>query len=432
MSVVAVCFALSIAYSLVSGRQNHHEVLELRRNAAPSIEQLTLVRNDLRRLDAALDAALIAGLSHRPVDRERIAAARSAIDVDFAAYRRLPFYPGERRIADQVPVELARLDASERETLQAIEAGDLVSATDLENGAWRAASDAADDTLRRLIVLNTNQLVSSVERMEDSWRRSAIVEILLGVVDLALAIFATLMAARIIRARHDLQERRIAELELFASRVAHDLLSPLSSVGMALQVTEQRSQDHTVRRLVGLGRSSLGRVRSIIDGLLDFARAGAAPVPGEHAAVDQVLGGVLDELRQQAEECDVELASGPLPSVEIGCSPAVLIVLLSNLVRNAIKHMGDRPIRQVQLRVDDAGDRVRFEVEDTGPGLPPEIEGRAFDLYVHGPTTHGGLGLGLATVQRLVTAHGGSIEVHSSRGRGALFRFELPKFRPAA
>jgi signal transduction histidine kinase len=93
--------------------------------------------------------------------------------------------------------------------------------------------------------------------------------------------------------------------------------------------------------------------------------------------------------------------------------------------------MGSGNRRQVQLRVGARHDRIRFEVEDTGPGLPPELVSHAFDPYVRGAgTSEPGLGLGLATVRRLVEGHDGRYGVSSRPGEGALFWFELPAAEP--
>ena len=109
------------------------------------------------------------------------------------------------------------------------------------------------------------------------------------------------------------------------------------------------------------------------------------------------------------------------------CASGVLASLLSNLLRNAIKHMGGSKRRQVDVRISARHERVRFEVEDTGPGLPPELVPQAFDPYVRGAgTSEPGLGLGLATVRRLAEGHDGRYGVSSRPGEGALFWFELP------
>jgi signal transduction histidine kinase len=77
------------------------------------------------------------------------------------------------------------------------------------------------------------------------------------------------------------------------------------------------------------------------------------------------------------------------------------------------------------LRVFGRGDRARFEVIDTGPGIAPEILPRIFEPYVRGRHGLPGIGLGLATVRRMVEAHGGTAGVDSSP-RGSRFWFELP------
>ena len=97
---------------------------------------------------------------------------------------------------------------------------------------------------------------------------------------------------------------------------------------------------------------------------------------------------------------------------------------------NAIKHMGevgDRPQRSVRVSTAVAGPRVRFEVTDTGPGLPAALVPVAFDPYVRGAGSRApGLGLGLATVRRLVEGHDGRYGVRSELGVGSTFWFELP------
>jgi signal transduction histidine kinase len=104
-----------------------------------------------------------------------------------------------------------------------------------------------------------------------------------------------------------------------------------------------------------------------------------------------------------------------------------LASVLSNLVRNAVKYMGDRGERRVTVRVMAQDEQARVEIEDTGPGLSPGIEEHVFEPYVRAPENiQPGLGLGLSTVRRFVEAHGGRVGVHSFPGRGCVFWFELP------
>ncbi|MDF2695692.1 MAG: sensory transduction histidine kinase, partial [Labilithrix sp.] len=115
----------------------------------------------------------------------------------------------------------------------------------------------------------------------------------------------------------------------------------------------------------------------------------------------------------------------------VACSTGVLVSLVSNLLENAIKYMGNAPVKRVTVHVHEADGRVRFEVRDTGPGVAPSLKDRIFDPYVRaGESGVPGLGLGLATVRRLVEAHGGSVGVRPNEGgAGSIFWFELPKVR---
>jgi hypothetical protein len=80
----------------------------------------------------------------------------------------------------------------------------------------------------------------------------------------------------------------------------------------------------------------------------------------------------------------------------------VLVSIVSNLVDNAIKYMGDVSVRQIVLRARRRGSKVRVEVVDTGPGIAKNLQQRIFEPHVRGgPTAAPGLGLGLATVRRL-------------------------------
>jgi signal transduction histidine kinase len=144
--------------------------------------------------------------------------------------------------------------------------------------------------------------------------------------------------------------------------------------------------------------------------------------------VAEAVDGVIEEMRASATERGITIAVAPARvRASVSCANGVLASVLSNLLRNAIKHMGSSARRQIEVRIDARNDRVRFEVQDTGPGLPPELIAHVFDPYVRGArTSEPGLGLGLATVRRLVEGHNGRYGVVSRPGDGATFWFELP------
>ena len=128
----------------------------------------------------------------------------------------------------------------------------------------------------------------------------------------------------------------------------------------------------------------------------------------------------------------------PDSEIVLACAPASSSIF-SNLLRNAVKYLGDGSEKRVTIRALVADENVRVEVEDTGPGLSAELAAHVFEPYVRAPNnTRPGLGLGLATVRRFVNAHRGHVGVSSSPGSGSTFWFELPRLaspppkRPAA
>ena len=165
----------------------------------------------------------------------------------------------------------------------------------------------------------------------------------------------------------------------------------------------------------------------IVDELLRFARSGAQPAPGERADIARVLESVRDELTPDAEQSGVTLRFEPAPQVEVACGEGAMLVVIHNLVRNAIKYIGDGPHRLVVTRAVVAAQSVRVSVQDSGPGLPAGMEQAVFAPYVRAPGTRApGIGLGLATVKRIVESRRGRVGVWSEPRKGATFWVDLP------
>jgi signal transduction histidine kinase len=146
--------------------------------------------------------------------------------------------------------------------------------------------------------------------------------------------------------------------------------------------------------------------------------------------VSEVIQSLSQELEPLAREAGVELRVEPAPDVcFVACQPGVLMSMIDNLVRNAIKYTAESAIRCVTVRTQGKRESVRVEVKDTGPGIAARDQLLVFEPFARATTSDGkpGIGLGLATVKRLATSHGGSVGLESSEGQGSLFWFELPR-----
>jgi signal transduction histidine kinase len=119
---------------------------------------------------------------------------------------------------------------------------------------------------------------------------------------------------------------------------------------------------------------------------------------------------------------------GPMMDVQIAVSPEALSSVLSNLLGNAVKYVGEgsQLPHRIGVRVSRRARLARIEVEDNGPGLPPGAEERVFEPFRRLPSKQPGTGLGLATVKRIVEAYQGRVGVVARPGLGSTFWVELP------
>ena len=217
-----------------------------------------------------------------------------------------------------------------------------------------------------------------------------------------------------------------ADLDAFAGRIAHDLRNVLAPIALVPALLgSSRDQQSLARIAASLVRTS-ARAQGILDGLLAFSRAGK-PTEGSHAAsLNEVITEVVEELSPLAADVDAEL-SIDVGEGHVACSPDLLHVVVLNLLSNALKYIGGRERREVRIRGRSEADGVRISVEDTGPGIPKDVLGRIFEPFYRVPGVSApGTGIGLATVRRIVLAHGGRVECSSEPGKGAKFDVWLP------
>ncbi|HET7786586.1 MAG TPA: ATP-binding protein [Myxococcales bacterium] len=404
------------------------DTLLISRDAAPGVQVISDLRTELRELEARV----IRGVAGHADSIAEIAESRKRVDELLGRALELPTSQEEAALFARLHSSIRAFDEAAERALEQARGGKPAKAQVTVDAEVRPAADMAGAAARELVEYNARDAEQAARRIEAARLKGRRIAWELDLVCAVLAIGAAFLALRVVRQAHQVQaehhrlaERKAEELEQFASRVAHDVLSPLSAVSMALSVVE-RAPEHAEEAL-GRAKASLARVRGIVDGLLEFARAGARAEPGARSTVVPVTAGLLDELKPFAAQQSADLSVDEVADCTVACSPGVLLSVLGNLLRNAIKYLGDSPVRKVSLRVRRRRGRVLFEVEDTGPGIPASLGSRIFEPYVRGPNTGApGIGLGLATVKRLVESHGGTLGVHAgSRGGGAVFWFEL-------
>jgi signal transduction histidine kinase len=429
--VVAFVAATAVAQYVESRSAKHIE--DLVGNAMPSIEELARARGELRSIDHLIS-------QRRPGDRvaERILENRRNIDAALASYVALPFFPGERSMYASVPGLLARLDRE----LAGVDAGLDDAADDAAIERCRETLGMIDQVMQRMVTFDAEQGQRLGLSFAEARSRSRVLVWLLDAGSVVLAAGALALALRQHRrairvvdeeravAEHQLSELRtqVDELGTFAGRVAHDIRSPLQTALLTMETVRDAAMDEaTAQRTLATGTAALQRMTVLIDGLLEFARAGGKPAEGVVADVRDIVEELVEGLAAEAKSRRIALTADVPPSARVACSAGVLTSIVANLTRNAIHHMRDAAERRVDIRVHDVDARWRIEVRDTGPGIPPGQQRRIFEPHVQLGSGSGGIGLGLATVDRLVRAHGGGVGVISQPADGSVFWVELPK-----
>jgi len=438
LAVVAVVasFASTLLLSHNAARSIDAEVTAIVVNAAPSIRYLSHGRADLRRQATYAGLDLDGDAASREASKVHMDEARKSFVHNWTTYDSLAKFPGEERMATVAREDIRSLFAVTDRFAARIATGDEAGARSTWAREMLPLVDQIDGILDRLTDHNADYARAHAQEIARVRRNAVTTAIALGAVSVLLAAAAAFLAlealrrhARVLAERDLLVEARADELEQFASRVAHDIKSPLGAVGLALQASQrglgdpERQQGITARAL-----SSLQRVQQIVDNLLAFAMAGARAEPGVATLLCAVISGVVDELRPAAEERGVTVVLRHVDRLWVACAPGTLASLVSNVLRNAIKFTAESELRRVEVRALDRGATARVEVEDTGPGIPLHLRTLIFEPYVRAPPSREpGIGLGLATVKRLVEAHGGTVGVESTVGKGSCFWFELPK-----
>jgi NtrC-family two-component system sensor histidine kinase KinB len=224
---------------------------------------------------------------------------------------------------------------------------------------------------------------------------------------------------------------RVDELKNdLVATVAHEFRTPLTSLRMAIHLCVEEAAGPITEKQADLlltARQDCERLQGIVDDLLDLSRIQGGrmellrqPVPARALLEEAVVAS-----RDAAGASGLRLSIRAAVEDEVAADAERVGLVLSNLIANAIRHTGAGG--EVVLEASRSGDLVRFEVRDTGEGIPREYLERIFERFFRVPGRGvGGVGLGLYLVREIVQAHGGEVGVESEPAKGSRFWFTLP------
>lgn len=257
---------------------------------------------------------------------------------------------------------------------------------------------------------------------------------------LALDITQRRLAQQALEHINETLERRVAErtrelalsnreLESFSYSVSHDLRAPLQVIdgfGRALLSGHAGQLDDRARHYLDRIRDNTRQMGQLIDDLLSLAQVARTEIRAQRINLAPMAAKTVERLRQRHPDREV------LVEIEddITCSgdAGLLGVVLENLLENAWKFTARTPMARIRVgqRAGERGERVVF-VSDNGAGFDMAYADKLFNAFqrLHAASEFKGTGIGLATVHRIITRHGGRVWAESAPGEGALFQFTL-------
>jgi signal transduction histidine kinase len=225
--------------------------------------------------------------------------------------------------------------------------------------------------------------------------------------------------------REILQSERLALVGRFANSIVHDLKNPLNIIGLAAEIAGTETASPQMRAASQKRiRKQVDRISNMVNELLEFARGSQSVTELTKTDYASFVENVIEEIQPEAKLKLVEISfENPAPKIFLQINPARFARVFHNLIHNAIEMMPNGG--KIILRFSQNDKEVVTELEDSGPGIAPEMEDKLFEPFA----THGkrqGTGLGLSICKRIVEDHKGNIYARSEPGHGATFGFTLP------
>jgi two-component system cell cycle response regulator len=214
--------------------------------------------------------------------------------------------------------------------------------------------------------------------------------------------------------------------ELFADILRHDLLGPVATLRLAIDMLPTPEDDARAKRALERARRSCTRLTEMIESAAKYAKVSALrEIEFGRVDLGAVLADVVAQSEPLAEARGARIAFANGKSCPARAHPMIADVF-ANLLSNAVKY--GPPDGTVAIEMEDVGDRWRVSVADRGDGIPDADKARLFTRFERlAKEGVKGTGLGLAIAKLIIEMHGGAISLEDNPGGGAVFRVTLPK-----
>ena len=224
-----------------------------------------------------------------------------------------------------------------------------------------------------------------------------------------------------------LEAEKLAAMAEFAAGAGHEINNPLTVIAGRAQLSLREEQDPERRRALALISAQAKRAHEMIADMMLFAR----PPKPEPTLIDvvELVDRVIEEVSSRAARQEIALSrAGHAGPLKIEADGTQLTVALRAMCQNSIEAIGRQG--HIEIAVHASAQNVQIRVTDDGPGISPEQRRHVFDPYYSARQAGRGLGLGLSKCWRIITNHGGRIDVDSRLGEGTVFTITLSQGQP--
>ncbi|MGH8319130.1 MAG: sensor histidine kinase [Steroidobacteraceae bacterium] len=223
------------------------------------------------------------------------------------------------------------------------------------------------------------------------------------------------------------------DLEAFSFSVSHDLRAPLRIIeGFCEAFIEDFgwSVPEEGRSLLQRVEDGAHRMSDLIEDLLNFSRVGRSTLEPGRIAMSELVRAVMAELCEQCPARAIEAGVAELP--DSWGDPALIRQVLVNLLANAVKFTGSRPVARIEVTSTELDGQHVYRIADNGVGFDEAHAHKLFGVFqrLHSQESFPGTGIGLSIVQRIIERHGGHVWAESRLNEGATFHFTLPAAKP--
>jgi signal transduction histidine kinase len=405
---------------------------QVERDAIVSMAMLSRIARDTEKARMLVGEHIEASTPAGWTDVERrLDNALGDLDDASNVYAPLVELPNEASEWDKARAALVQFHTTVAAAL-ALSRQDLDASARVEWQASRAEYADLDPTLETLVAINQKGALDATNEIEADERTTRqVIDVIRVAVLIGIGLLAWWLSRQITRYERQLQDTN-EDLDAFAGRIAHDLKNAIGPILLSSNMLRRHATEpDRVRYFAQRIEKGSGRLTQIVDSLLAFSRAARGVAADEAVEVRSALDNVLEEVRPLAARLGATIVVEQVPDVKVRCDAGLLHVVLANIVNNAVKYLDGQPERRVHVSVVEDNTSCRFDIADTGPGIPNRDQAAIFEPFYRSTSTHvPGTGIGLATVRRIVDSRGGRIAVRSEEGHGARFIVWLPLADP--